>query len=132
MARYLRAPGLNKGGNLDDQENFDKLGTDFGFGYNQEQQYEHSADAPTNGDHNGLASLFSGSNGGDTNNDNGSAILRRDSQETLNQLATLTTANKNKGDKDQMSVSSYGDDVSQPLSSKNGHESINDDDKSRR
>ena len=26
MARYLKAPGLNKGGNLDDQEDFDKLG----------------------------------------------------------------------------------------------------------
>ena len=29
MARYLRAQNLNKGGNLDDQENFDELGTGF-------------------------------------------------------------------------------------------------------
>merc|ERR1712048_445898 len=122
MARYLKAPGLNKGGNLDDQEDFDKLGTDFGFGYNESlHTQEYDGNMKTNGN---VPSLYGGStNLGDPNHtSNNNNEERRNSQHSAQDLTNLATLDPEKRGMpmDAMSVSSYGSNVeSQPLSTGN-------------
>merc|ERR1712129_390516 len=115
MARYLRAPGLNKGGNLDDQEDFDKLGTDFGF-YSTHEHAAKSSNVP---------SLYGGSTNAlndptaiNSNNSNEERRNSQHSQQDLTNLATLDPEKRNENKAmDAMSVSSYGSNVeSQPIS----------------